>query len=89
MSTEQAKKSILKAEPNPVVAGLVIAAVVLLMVYWAYRMGFLPVQPPSEFEVRLGQLTRESHGIFSKLKQEDQDYLNKHTAGRGGMAMGE
>ncbi|MEP6757123.1 MAG: hypothetical protein ABJA67_16585 [Chthonomonadales bacterium] len=89
MSTEQAKKSILKSEPNPIVAGLIIVAVVFLVFYGAYRLGFLPVQPPSEFEVRLGQLTRESHGDFGKLKAEDQEYLNQHTSGRGGMAMGE
>ena len=88
MTTEQTHVPIWKREPNLYVSIAMIALSILLVFYGAYRMGFLPIQPPSEFEVRLGQLARQSHGDFNKLSKEEQDELNKHTTGRGAMAMG-
>ena len=82
-------KPIWQREPHPIVSAGLVVVVVLLMTYWAYRSEYLPIKPPSEFEIKLGEMARKSHGEFSKLPVADQDYLNKHTSGRGGMAMGE
>ena len=99
MSTEQdvvavkkeaaAEKQIWQKEPHPIVSVCLVVAVIALMTYWAYKSEYLPIKPPSEFEIKLGQMARKSHGDFSKLPVADQEYLNKATSGRGGMAIGE